>query len=459
MGRLTNKDADLIRRRLVARESASSIAADFGVSAVTVRKVGRGLVHKDPDSRVIDFSRAQRGDRNGRSKLSYEDVVEIKRRAAITGVTQASLAAQFNVSASSISKILDGNRWNQNAPVLSDAFLKILLANGRPLRASLEESELAETIFAYYRTSGFPTRTFPQNRIKVAFDRLVACDSVITDDRRITMSNSGLRLVNAFHPHIDNVRCRGGLTPMEVFGDDRLLHKAIIKHIRYGRRLTPQGIRYAIYSYSGAQGASNFRPTAAKSLVTLLGARRVLDQCMGFGGRLLGTLAAGASYVGVDPAAKTVAGNRQLLDALDRAGVVTEKALLIQDCAEDVLGRSRFGRFDLAMTSPPYFDVEQYDTSSTQSAIRYPDAGAWLNYFLRRMIHLTSKDLKPYGFMAMNVSRPLLSHVRDAGLACGLREVSVFDYELLVRQFKQSKQGRTRSEPVMLMQKIGSDRL
>lgn len=454
MPRLSSKDADLIRRRLIAKEPATSIAVDFGVSAVTVRKIGRGLVHRTTDLPAIEFSKAQRGDRNGRSKLSFEDVVDIRRRVGTRAATQISLAKKYGVSPSTISKICDGDRWASTTVESTPDFLKIRLADGRPARGSLAENELADTIFAYYRARGFPTRTFPQTRVKTAFDHLVASPSIIKDNYRLTPSNTALRLANAFHPHIDHVRCRQGLTPAEVFGDDVLLRKAIIKHIRYGRRLTPQGIRYAVYSYSGAQGASNFRPTVAKSLVALLRGQRVLDPCMGFGGRLLGTLAAGAAYVGIDPAAKTIDGNYRLVGALQNAGVTTQSTTIVQGCAEDLLGRQRFGRFDVALTSPPYFDIEKYDTAPTQSSIRYPDSGMWLNSFLRRLISGISSDLRVYGFMLMNVNRPLLTHVRDAGVSHGLREVAIFDYELLVRQSKQAKQGRCRSEPLILMQKM-----
>jgi len=446
MGRLSVEDRERISCRLVARESTKSIASDFGVSEVTVRKIRRSIAS-------IQKARPQCGDANGRSKLHYADVEIIRASVASGETSQADLARRFGVSRTLVSRICKGELWGSHQPTTDLSYiLGVKLLNDRPERGSLKEHQLVDDVFNYYRSIGFPVRNIAAGRIAASFQGMVSGPSVI-EGKSIKLSNRGLRLVNAFHPHIDTVRCRNLRTPIEVFGDDRLFRRSILKHIRYGHRLTPQGIRYAVYSYGGTQAASNFRPAAAKSLVELLGGRRVLDPCMGFGARLLGSLSAGASYVGVDPCKKTVEGNRALMGALRAAGVYMEDATLHRGCAEDVLGRGRFGTFDLAVTSPPYFDLEIYDGGPDQSAARYPELDVWLNYFLRKLIDYVHRDLRPYGYMALNVSHPLLPYVREFGIRSGFREVTVFDYELYVRQVKQSKQGRTRSEPMILMQR------
>ena len=447
MGKLDDKSIEQMRRRLVARESTASIAADFGVSTVTVRKIRRRLVDGTP-------LQGQRGDKNGRSKLTYKVVKSIKDQVSSGSTTQAALAKKFNVSRSLISRICKGERWSKSdADINSVHFLKMDLRNHRPERGSLEENELVDTVFTYYRMKGYPYRTFLPHRVGHALKALAAGPSVI-EGRRLKLSSRGLKLANAFHPHMDSVRCRNTRTPVEVFGDDNLLRKSILKHIRYGHHLTPQGIRYAVYHYGGAQWASNFRPAVVRSPVELLGGKRVLDPCMGFGGRLLGTISAGRDYVGIDPAKRTVDGNQRMVRTIHQAGIETPPVLLLQECAEDILGRGHFGRFDLAITSPPYFNVEIYDASPSQSSARYPEFGPWLNYFLKPLIAKTSADLKLYGYMALNIARNLLPYVRDVGVKIGLREVTVFDYELYVRQVKQLKQGRTRSEPLILMERL-----
>ena len=446
MGRLSVEDRKRICCRLIARESTSLIATEFGVSEVTVRKIRRSITS-------LPKAQPQRGDSNGRSKLRYADVELIRATVEAGEASQADMARKFHVSRALISRVCRGELWDNQQPTANTAYvLGVKLLNGRPEPGSLKESQLVDDVFSYYRSVGFPIRVISEDRIAPGF-KITASGPSVLDGKTIKLSNRGLKLVNAFHPHIDSVRCRNLRTPMEVFGDDEVFRRAILKHIRYGDRLTAQGIRYAIYSYGGTQAASNFRPAAVKSLVEILGGGRVLDPCMGFGARLLGALSAGSSYVGIDPCRKTVEGNKALMRALQNADVRTERVTLHRGCAEDVLGRQRFGTFNVAITSPPYFDLEIYDRGPDQSTARYPEFGAWLTHFLLRLVESVGRDLRPYGYMALNVSRPLLPYVREFGARNGFRAVTVFDYELYVRQVKQSKQGRTRSEPLILMQR------
>lgn len=450
VGRLDKQSIARIQRRLAARESTAIIAESFQVSAVTIRKIRRRMVSA---GELTGTKRGQRGDKNGRSKLSYSDVELIKAQVAAGTASQAALARMFKVSRSLVSKICKGDRWTTPRVSASAPFMKMDLRRHRPSKGSLEEGELVEEVFSHYRTAGYPVRTIAKHRIGPVFKSLRDGPSVLSG-RRLEVSSRGLKLANAFHPQLDSVRCRNTRTPVEVFGDDALLRKAILKHIRYGHHLTPQGIRYAVYHYGGAQWASNFRPAVVKSLVDLLAGERVLDPCMGFGGRLLGAVAGGRAYVGVDPAHRTVVGNRRMVEAVEGAGVALPPTMLVEGCSEDELGHGRYGRFSFAITSPPYFDVEHYDSAPSQSCNRYPEFSEWIRWFLKPLVVQTNKDLLPYGYLALNIAPELLPCVRAASFSCGLRELTVFDYELYVRQFKQSKQGRCRSEPLILFQRM-----
>ena len=67
------------------------------------------------------------------------------------------------------------------------------------------------------------------------------------------------------------------------------------------------------------------------------------------------------------------------------------------------------GKFDLALTSPPYFATEQYSQDENQSYLKYPnyDIGgefSWKNGFLKKMIETTFKLLKPNGEFWINIS-------------------------------------------------------
>lgn len=66
--------------------------------------------------------------------------------------------------------------------------------------------------------------------------------------------------------------------------------------------------------------------------------------------------------------------------------------------------------FDMAITSPPYFDVEQY-SGEEQSHVRYGNYDKWVDRFYRVLIEKTYKALKGGGVFVLQVgskSYPLL---------------------------------------------------
>mgnify|MGYP003326451474 CR=1 FL=1 len=81
-------------------------------------------------------------------------------------------------------------------------------------------------------------------------------------------------------------------------------------------------MRSMLRRYSGTQMVSNFRPTAAAALYDIFvdknsplegtEAGTVWDPSMGYGGRLLGAIAAGVNYIGTDPCIPTFKGLEQI---------------------------------------------------------------------------------------------------------------------------------------------------
>lgn len=177
-----------------------------------------------------------------------------------------------------------------------------------------------------------------------------------------------------------------------------------------------------IRSLSFANGLGKvtmYRPMMAKKVVTYLAEKdklkdvRVLDVCAGWGGRMIGAKSAegggdklppqtprngdkgggdkgggggGGSvkvhYTGIDPCAKTYAALRAIRDELGLTNVT-----LINKPAEVALQEEQeLGTYDIALTSPPYYNLEIYSDEPTQSVY----AGgyqAWLDTFLKPVIH------------------------------------------------------------------------
>ena len=111
-------------------------------------------------------------------------------------------------------------------------------------------------------------------------------------------------------------------TPMEIWEDEEHLEKGINKILtgtfftkREAHKITDSDMRAMLRRYSGTQMVSNFRPTAAATLYDIFvekdsplegtEAGTVWDPSMGYGGRLMGAIAAGVNYIGTDPCVPT----------------------------------------------------------------------------------------------------------------------------------------------------------
>ena len=131
--------------------------------------------------------------------------------------------------------------------------------------------------------------------------------------------------------------------------------------------------------------------------------RKVLDFSAGYGGRLLGCIAAGCDYVG-SPCAQQIEGLERMVAALTQLGLVSSSVQLRQLCAEDAMQKKMMTVSPMIFTSPPYFDLEKYSGKSTQSYVRYPDYELWRDRFLNKVIEQSNQILQPGGHLILNVN-------------------------------------------------------
>ena len=165
-----------------------------------------------------------------------------------------------------------------------------------------------------------------------------------------------------------------------------------------------------IRSLSFANGLGKvtmYRPLMAKKVVSYLADKdklkevRVLDVCAGWGGRMIGAKSVDYTssrsksvepsvdsikvhYTGIDPCAKTYEALRAIRDELELTNVT-----LINKPAEVALQElDPCVKYDIALTSPPYYNLEIYSDEPTQSIASGPNYGyqTWLNEFLRPVI-------------------------------------------------------------------------
>lgn len=143
----------------------------------------------------------------------------------------------------------------------------------------------------------------------------------------------------------------------------------------------------------GAKLPTDFPANTAANLIREFAPANaaILDPCHGWGGRFVGALIADASlYVGCDPSEEAHAGLERTAEAFLHYCPDTKAEFLLSTFEDADLG---WRLFDFAITSPPYFDVEQYH-GENQSHLRYPKYDLWRDGFYRDMIEKTYNSLK-----------------------------------------------------------------
>ena len=147
-------------------------------------------------------------------------------------------------------------------------------------------------------------------------------------------------------------------------------------------------------------GGGDFPSSLAKDMIgKYSNGGRVLDPCHGWGGRMIGAMLAGArEYVGFDP---SPIAHRAVTDIYTDFGVYVDmKATLVQLPFENAV--DEYGRFDMAITSPPYFDVEKYEGEDTSTKL-YPYFDLWCEKFYSTLITKTIAMLKDGGVFILQV--------------------------------------------------------
>jgi hypothetical protein len=445
-----------IRARLSAGETTTALASELGMSGVAIGKIGSGESYAHVGGPLTRRGAGRpRGESNARAKLTHQKVVQIRERAE-DGAHALSLAKAFGVSRRNIDDIVKRRTWKDvpqptAMPATPEeawsALCRVDLRRHRPLPGSDAERELVGRLLAFHRKRGFPYVVRPD-----VAKALTAIDQSKATIRggRIGRSTAGMGLATSFHPAMESVRCRGLKTPEEAFADGEVLRSAMVRLVRSADYITPAKLRKALHTTSGVQAVSNFQPVAAKLIYERFAPMETLDLCAGWGGRMLGAMAAGVRYVGIDACWETTSNNTKLLETVCSYASGWQ-AELLHARAESVLGTGRW-QPDLVFTSPPYFDAERYAEDEFQSCVRYPTLEAWRASFLGPCVAGSFHDLRPGGHLVLNIATDLVPMTTAAAAQAGF---DVLDPLRLTLGGRQT--GRMRSEPVMVFRKPRAD--
>lgn len=234
-------------------------------------------------------------------------------------------------------------------------------------------------------------------------------------------------------------------TPIEMWDTDKRKILAILKSKNRDpeHAVTPYELRNVVFSYT--KESNPFRPTVALAMYALFNAKSILDMSSGWGDRLIGALAwakrsgQGIRYQGYDP---FFALQERYMSIIRDFGSDDSRITVTCSPFEDSPEEEK--NFDLAFTSPPYFDFEEYGLSTVsaksgsgsitedrtgQSTVRYSKVQEWVDGFLKPMIQKAARSLRIRGHLAINIEGPfmynLLEHSRTDPLLFGLSDMKM----------------------------------
>jgi hypothetical protein len=195
---------------------------------------------------------------------------------------------------------------------------------------------------------------------------------------------TGQKISMLFNPHRYSTRTIDSKKSIvEAFGDmswlSGLARATAFKHGRV-KDLLYQVLQLGI---NGVQYVNEFPPHVAQGVYIKHRAKKILDPCAGWGGRMIGAASIGAEYHGFEPARKTCKGLRmlgQFLKSFKNGFSYKIECVPFEDA---ILGGKTY---DVAFTSPPYYDTEIYSDEPTNSCNRYATFDDWCKGFYFPMV-------------------------------------------------------------------------
>jgi len=270
------------------------------------------------------------------------------------------------------------------------------IINRRHALTSLTDAEfeaILPQLAAELESHGVLRETYSDSEIQKDWALLLKKDTTINAMTISATEVAGMKVLRKHMRHFHSVRNYKGHSV-----ESRWTQPCLEKALRFNRaqHSTPYASEI-IRSLSFANGLGKvtmYRPLMAKKVVSYLATKdgltdvRVLDVCAGWGGRMIGAKSVGIKvhYTGIDPCAKTYEALRAIRDELGLTNVT-----LINQPAEVALQELDPGpgaTYDIALTSPPYYNLEIYSDEPTQSVSSSELDGyqTWLNKFLNPVI-------------------------------------------------------------------------
>jgi hypothetical protein len=215
--------------------------------------------------------------------------------------------------------------------------------------------------------------------------------------------NKDLYNITDYFSQYCRVRCINNLkskeSPFDYFQKNKLKIYKELQLTKSNNKLNYQD--FSEYLYKNTKQCTNFNTTVILSILKLLKPKRYLDPSAGWGDRLVGAIAYGCEYTGVDPSECMYPIYKNIINELVPRNQQS-KYNIIKNGFETTIIKNNY--YDLVFTSPPFFDFELYENSPTQSIEKFSTLEKWLKGFLFPLAEKAYSALVINGYFGLYIS-------------------------------------------------------
>lgn len=192
----------------------------------------------------------------------------------------------------------------------------------------------------------------------------------------------GTNIIKRNMPHIYDVKNYKNICISEIWNKTNIEKVLRVNRKTHSTPYISEIIRQLGF-ITGSSKVTIYRPLLTKRIVEYFNAKNVLDVCVGWGGRMLGSVCnEGITYTGIEPYTKTY---QSLIKIKRDLNLTDQQVILYNDKAENILSTLE-KKYDLALTSPPYYNLELYTDEPTQSH-HYGTYNDWVENFLKPVVN------------------------------------------------------------------------
>ena len=253
-------------------------------------------------------------------------------------------------------------------------------------------------IFNHFRKVGFPYSNIKPKRLNYLLDSFKNTEFKVNNGT-IDHNTVGVKLCEYFFPNIYECKRNGHRSPLDQWNNDKDLQNLIKNRLNYSSRLSDSSIRTGIKLIFNS--VTNFKPGIAKYIYSKYAPNgKVYDYSCGFGSRMLAAMSLGMEYVGCEPNLKTFSNLNKFGEFLKSN--IGGSYFITESGSEDFVYKENY--FDIAFSSPPFFDYEIYSDDPGQSIVKYPVYEEWLINFWKKTIDNCKRSIISGGYFGNCIS-------------------------------------------------------